>query len=71
MFVELRHPMGGTARVPGNPIKLSVDSADAYAPPPLLGADTREVFVEWTELPASRIAAGIESGVLQQGEYPD
>ena len=69
MFVELEHPLGGTARVPGNPIKLSVDSADAFAPPPLLGADTTEVFLEWTELPAERISAGIEEGILQQGGY--
>ena len=71
MFVELQHPLGGTARVPGNPIKLSADSADAFAPPPLLGADTTEVFLEWTELPADRVSQGIESGVLQQGEYPN
>ena len=71
MFVELQHPVGGTARVPGNPIKLSVDSADTFAPPPLLGADTTEVFQEWTELPAHRVSEGIESGVLQQGEYPN
>ena len=71
MFVELRHPLGGTARVPGNPIKLSVDGAEDFAPPPLLGADTTEVFREWTELPAECVSAGIESGVLQQGEQGD
>ena len=69
MFVELEHPLGGTARVPGNPIKLSVDSGDTFAPPPLLGADTAEVFSDWTGMPAERIAAGIDQGVLQQGEY--
>ena len=69
MFVELEHPLGGTARVPGNPIKLSVDSGDTYAPPPLLGADTAEVLAAWAGLPAERIAAGIDQGVLQQGEY--
>ena len=71
MFVELQHPVGGNARVPGNPIKLSRDSGETMTPPPLLGADTAEVFAEWAGLPAERIAAGIAEGVLQQGGYPD
>lgn len=71
MFVELRHPLGGGARVPGNPIKLSVHSSETMAPPPLLGADTTEVFAEWAALPAERIAAGIAEGALQQGDYPN
>ena len=69
MFVDLRHPLGGGARVPGNPIKLSRDSEDSMTPPPLLGADTAQVFAEWTGLPADRVAAGIAEGALQQGEY--
>ena len=68
MFVELRHPSGGSARVPGNPIKLSVDDGDSFAPPPLLGADTRAVFRDWAALPEERIAAGIAAGALQQAE---
>ena len=71
MFVELQHPVGGKARVPGNPIKLSRDSGETMTPPPLLGADTAEVFAEWAGLTADRIASGIAEGVLQQGEYPD
>ncbi len=70
MFVELRHPLGGKTRVPGNPIKLSVDSAETMTPPPLLGAHTREVLAEWASLPAERIASGVADGVLQQGECP-
>ena len=68
MFVELQHPNGGKTRVPGNPIKLSVDSDESMTPPPLLGADTTDVLAEWAALPANRIAAGIAAGVLQQGE---
>ena len=67
----LREPRFDTARVPANPIELSVDSARAFAPPPLLGADTTDVFLEWTELPVERISARIEKGILQQGEYPN
>ncbi len=66
MFVELRHPAGGSARVPGNPIKLSIDDGDSFTPPPLLGADTWAVLEEWAELPKERIAAGIAAGALQQ-----
>lgn len=66
MFAELQHPVGGNARVPGNPIKLSLDSGDTMTPPPLLGADTAAVFTEWAGLTADRIAAGIAEGVLQQ-----
>ena len=68
MFVELQHPNGGKARVPGNPIKLSVDSDESMTPPPLLGADTTDVLAEWASLPRNRIAAGVAAGVLQQGE---
>ena len=66
MFVELAHPLGGKARVPGNPIKLSAERAETMTPPPLLGAHTREVLAEWTGLPSERIAAGIAQGALQQ-----
>ena len=71
MFVELEHPLGGAARVPGNPIKLSVDSADTLTPPPLLGADTADVFAQWTGLSADEVAAGVAEGVLQQAAYPN
>ena len=66
MFVELHHPLGGSARVPGNPIKLSADSEDSFAPPPLLGAHTRAVLREWAALPEARIDQGLAAGVLQQ-----
>ena len=67
MFVEIRHPLGGATRAPGNPIKLSADCGDWFTPPPLLGADTRAVLKEWAAMPADRIAAGLASKVLEQG----
>lgn len=67
MFVEMEHPLGGVAKAPGNPIKLSADCGDWFTPPPLLGADTRAVLKEWAQLPKDRIAAGIASGALEQG----
>ena len=66
MFPELHHPLGGAARVPGNPVKLSIDNDDSLTPPPLLGADTVAVLKEWANIPAKRIADGLAAGVLQQ-----
>ena len=47
MVVELHHPEGGSANVPGNPIKLSDTDGAYYRPPPLLGAHTQEVWKDW------------------------
>ena len=64
MFVHLQHPLGGSTRVPGNPIKFSVDDEESFSPPPLLGAHTDAVFEQWTAKPPAHVAAG----VLQQAE---
>ena len=47
MVVDLKHPLKGSAKVPGNPIKLSETNEDSYSPPPLLGAHNDEVLKEW------------------------
>ena len=47
MVVNLKHPLKGSAQVPGNPIKLSETNEDSYSPPPLLGAHNDEVLKEW------------------------
>jgi crotonobetainyl-CoA:carnitine CoA-transferase CaiB-like acyl-CoA transferase len=47
MIVDIAHPIEGSAKAPGNPIKLSDTNGDSYSPPPLLGADNQEVFREW------------------------
>ena len=70
MFVDLEHPVRGGARVPGNPVKLSVNNDQSMTPPPLLGADTAAVLSEWAGMSAARIARGIAEGVLEQGERP-
>lgn len=64
MVVKLEHPEGGSVEVPGNPIKLSNTTQETYAPPPLLGADTKAVFQQWTSIPEKQIAEGIDSGYL-------
>lgn len=55
MVVEIPHPQGGAVRAPGNPIKLSVDDADEYGPPPLLGEHTRSVLSDLLGYDAARI----------------
>ncbi len=57
MVVEIDHPEGGSAKVPGNPIKLSGSGEDTYTPPPLLGQHTDEVLAEIAGYTAEQIAA--------------
>lgn len=70
MVVELDHPLGGSARVPGNPLKFSVNTAETFAPPPMVGAHTVAVFEEWAGMSKERIEQGIAAGVLQQSAVP-
>ncbi|NWG33282.1 MAG: CoA transferase [Chloroflexi bacterium] len=44
MIVEVAHPLGGSTKMPGNPIKLSNTHEDTFTPPPLLGQHNEEVF---------------------------
>ena len=44
MVVDVEHPLGGSTKIPGNPIKLSDTYEDTFNPPPLLGQHNEEVF---------------------------
>ena len=66
MVVEIDHPVDGSVKAPGNPVKLSVNAAESFTPPPLLGAHTVTVFEEWAGMSRERIDQGIAAGVLQQ-----
>ena len=70
MVVELDHPLSGSAKVPGNPVKLSVNAAETFTPPPLLGAHTVAVFEQWAGMSRERIDQGIAVGALQQAASP-
>ena len=43
-FVEVDHPVAGTFRYPGAPVKLSETPWDGFQPAPTLGQHTQEVF---------------------------
>lgn len=64
MVVDVEHPTGGSVKVPGNPIKMSLTPAETFTPPPLLGAHTKEVFASWAGMTEDEIVAGLEAGVI-------
>jgi crotonobetainyl-CoA:carnitine CoA-transferase CaiB-like acyl-CoA transferase len=44
MIVKVEHPLGGSTKMPGNPIKLSETHEDTFSPPPLLGQHNEEIY---------------------------
>ncbi|GIK55678.1 MAG: CoA transferase [Chloroflexi bacterium] len=64
MIVEVPHPCGGSARMPGNPIKLSDTYTDTFSPPPLLGQHNREVYQQLLGLSEEELTALQENGVI-------
>ena len=47
MLVDVPHPEGGSAKIPGNPIKLSTIENEEFLAPPLLGEHTKEILGNW------------------------
>ncbi len=64
MIVEVAHPLGGTAKMPGNPIKLSDTYEDAFSPPPTLGQHTQEVFTRLLGKTEAELAELKAEGVI-------
>jgi len=62
--VEVEHPLGGSAKVVGNPIKLSDTYEDTFSSPPLLGQHNEEVYSTLLGLSAEEISALLEAGVI-------
>jgi crotonobetainyl-CoA:carnitine CoA-transferase CaiB-like acyl-CoA transferase len=63
MIVEVAHPLGGSTKMPGNPIKLSDTHEDTFSPPPLLGQHNEEVYAS-IGLTAEDLKALQENGII-------
>ena len=56
MLIEVEHPMAGTIRMAGIPVKFSATPASVRLPPPLLGQHTDEVLSSWLGINNDEIA---------------
>jgi crotonobetainyl-CoA:carnitine CoA-transferase CaiB-like acyl-CoA transferase len=63
MVVDVEHPLGGKAKMPGNPVKLSDTYEDTYSPPPTLGQHNEEVYAS-LGMTAEDMQALQDSGVI-------
>jgi CoA:oxalate CoA-transferase len=64
MILEVEHPVAGTTRVPGIPIKLSRTPGKIRFPAPVLGADTEKLLSHYLGLSAEQIAELREKQVI-------
>jgi crotonobetainyl-CoA:carnitine CoA-transferase CaiB-like acyl-CoA transferase len=64
VFFELDHPVIGTARFEGVPIRFATMSADNWRSGPLLGEDNKFVFTEVLGIEAAEYAELASSGVI-------
>ncbi|MCW5749993.1 MAG: CoA transferase [Alphaproteobacteria bacterium] len=64
MVVGVDLPSGRRIEMPGNPVKLSGMTEEAYAPPPALGQDTEQVLARLGGLDGREIAELRRRGVI-------
>ncbi len=64
MVVTVPHPVDGTFRMLGNPIKMP-DKDPVYTSPPLLGQHTEQVLADLLGYPSEKIAALRDQGVIR------
>lgn len=64
MLVETEHPVAGTVKVVGVPIKLSQTPGSVRTPAPLLGQHTEEVLRTYLGMEEAEIAALRQTGAL-------
>ncbi|NJC95132.1 MAG: CoA transferase [Anaerolineae bacterium] len=64
MVMDVDHPLGGSTRVPGNPVKLSDTHEDTFTPPPWLGQHNEEVFTTLLGKTSEDIAAWRDAGII-------
>ncbi|MBI5969034.1 MAG: CoA transferase [Deltaproteobacteria bacterium] len=64
MVVEVGHPLGGSVKQPGNPIKMSGTPGETFGPPPLLGQHTRQILEELLGYPGEKVEELQREGVI-------
>jgi crotonobetainyl-CoA:carnitine CoA-transferase CaiB-like acyl-CoA transferase len=64
MVVEIEHPVAGTLKMLGSPLKLSAQPASIRRPPPVLGEHTDEILAE-VGYTAAQVAELREAGVVR------
>jgi CoA:oxalate CoA-transferase len=63
-FVEIAHPLAGTYKYPGAPLKYHATPWEIRMPAPVLGQHNQEIFGQRLGLSAARIAELGRAGVL-------
>lgn len=64
LAVESEHPQAGSVSLLGNPLQHSFPAVDSSAPPPLLGADAREILQGRLGLNEARIKELVAAGAV-------
>jgi formyl-CoA transferase/CoA:oxalate CoA-transferase len=70
MIVESDHPVAGSVRSVGIPIKLSETPGSVRIPAPLLGQHTDEVLQRYLRMGPAEIAALRRAGILGRSQAP-
>ena len=64
MILEVEHPVAGTTRIPGIPIKLSRTPGEIRMAAPVLGADTEKLLSQYLGLTSDQVAELREKQVI-------
>tara|TARA_Y100001970_G_scaffold294368_1_gene451819 strand:+ start:356 stop:1513 length:1158 start_codon:yes stop_codon:yes gene_type:complete len=64
MVVDVAHPVEGSVKMPGNPIKLSDTTSENFSSPPLLGQQTNEVLTNLLNLSQDQIKILKEKNII-------
>jgi CoA:oxalate CoA-transferase len=64
MMVNVDHPDGGSVKLPGNPIKLSLNNEDSFSSPPLLGEHSKEIFEGLLNYDEKKINMLLDKGAI-------
>ena len=63
-FVEIAHPVAGTHKYPGAPLKFGATPWEIRRPAPVLGQHNEEIFGQRLGLGAARLAELKRTGVI-------